>query len=264
MASQAHAMWPDPSASALVKGKAQWLPRPCGSSLPVPRCAGQPCDAPSVCAPPPLPAAGEAVPLDYDAFPVPLPPGAVRLGVIFFQVRRGPAVESPAVGLATDGLGSGPGRCCCRSPVPRIQSASRHGPLQGRWPEFPAGQPPPRPRFLPLAPMPRRRRRSATSRWRSWCGRRRKRSWQRCPRVRSWPCPALGAAAAVAAGGRREITNPSSTGAAGCHVIPALHSLLAKPAAPTTHLLCCSSRSTGQQAPRRTPTSPPTTTSPST
>lgn len=28
---------------------------------------------------------GEAVPLDYDRFPVPLPPGAVRLGVIFFQ-----------------------------------------------------------------------------------------------------------------------------------------------------------------------------------
>lgn len=28
------------------------------------------------------------MPLDYDAFPVPLPPGAVRLGVIFFQVRR--------------------------------------------------------------------------------------------------------------------------------------------------------------------------------
>ncbi|KAL4856029.1 hypothetical protein ACK3TF_003469 [Chlorella vulgaris] len=32
-----------------------------------------------------LEGSGEAVPLDYDKFPVPLPPGAVRLGVIFFQ-----------------------------------------------------------------------------------------------------------------------------------------------------------------------------------
>ena len=34
----------------------------------------------------PSTAAGDPEPLEYDAFPVPLPPGAVRLGVIFFQV----------------------------------------------------------------------------------------------------------------------------------------------------------------------------------
>ena len=42
--------------------------------------------------------AGEAEPLDYDAFPVPLPPGAVRLGVVFFQASISGAAHSGAAG----------------------------------------------------------------------------------------------------------------------------------------------------------------------
>lgn len=38
--------------------------------------------------------AGEAQPLEYSRFPVPLPPGAVRLGVVFFQASCRPYLLS--------------------------------------------------------------------------------------------------------------------------------------------------------------------------
>ncbi len=63
--------------------------------------------------------AGEAQPLEYSRFPVPLPPGAVRLGVVFFQV----------------------GSCCCLAPGAMVggQVFLQEAWLQGAVPSRPAG-----------------------------------------------------------------------------------------------------------------------------
>lgn len=108
-----------------------------------PRLAGP---ADSCCCVPCGPAAGEARPLEYERFPVPLPPGSVRLGVVFFQVG-GPGVEEHL-------------HSCRRRSV--HAHPSRHCP-----------------------PAPRHLRRRSTSGWRTWCTRRRTRWWRRCPRVRA-------------------------------------------------------------------------------
>ena len=103
--------------------------------------------------------AGEASPLEYSSFPVPLPPGAVRLGVVFFQEsnrrlaqlvheaarevvaalpqgapprppQRGVLRRPPAAPHSCGCSWHGRGRALpCRELIPCIPAPSRHQPI---------------------------------------------------------------------------------------------------------------------------------------